>query len=92
MKSNKLKTIQSLSVCLVIVSCSDKQENPQVSQRPPVPFPVTQLQPKTVTGFTEYPAASEGIINSDVRAKTSGYIQKVLVDEGQKITKMRSVI
>jgi membrane fusion protein (multidrug efflux system) len=87
MKYNKLKTILSLSIFLAIVSCGDKQENQQASQRPPAPFPVTQLQPKTVTGFTEYPATIEGIVNSDVRAKTPGYIQKVLVDEGQKVRK-----
>jgi membrane fusion protein (multidrug efflux system) len=87
MKYNKLKTILLLSVFLVVISCSDKQDNQQASQKPPSPFPVTQLQLKTVTGFTEYPATIEGIINSDVRAKTSGYIQKVLVDEGQKVRK-----
>lgn len=87
MKYNKLKTILLLSVFLVIISCSDKQENQQASQMPPAPFPVTQVQPKTVTGFTEYPATIEGIVNSDVRAKTSGYVQKVLVDEGQKVRK-----
>lgn len=87
MKYNKLYTILSLSIFLTIVSCGDKQENQQTSQRPPAPFPVTQIQPKTVTGYTEYPASIEGVINSDVRAKTSGYIQKVLVDEGQKVRK-----
>jgi len=87
MKYNKLYTILSLSIFLAFVSCGDKQENQQASQRPPAPFPVTQIQPKTVTGFTEYQATIEGIVNSDVRAKTSGYIQKVLVDEGQKVRK-----
>ncbi|MCK0192746.1 MULTISPECIES: efflux RND transporter periplasmic adaptor subunit [Flavobacteriaceae] len=87
MKYNKLYTILSLSIFLAIVSCGDKQESQQTSQRPPAPFPITQIQPKTVTGFTEYPARIEGVINSDVRAKASGYIQKVLVDEGQKVSK-----
>jgi membrane fusion protein, multidrug efflux system len=87
MKYNKLYASLSLSVFLVIVSCGDKQENQQASQRPPAPFPVLQLQPKTVTGFTEYPTTIEGIVNSEVRAKISGYIQKVLVDEGQKVRK-----
>tara|TARA_R110002073_G_scaffold72537_1_gene177170 strand:+ start:144941 stop:146071 length:1131 start_codon:yes stop_codon:yes gene_type:complete len=87
MKYNKLYIFLSLSIFLVIVSCGDKQENQQTSQRPPATFPVTQIQHKTVTGFAEYPASIEGVINSDVRAKTSGYIQKVLVDEGQKVRK-----
>ena len=45
------------------------------------------MQPKTVTGYQEYPTNIEGVVNSDVRAKVSGYIQKVLVDEGQKVRK-----
>jgi membrane fusion protein (multidrug efflux system) len=54
---------------------------------PPATFPVAQVSLKTVTGFQEYPTNIEGIVNSDVRAKVSGYIQKVLVDEGQKVRK-----
>jgi membrane fusion protein (multidrug efflux system) len=45
------------------------------------------MQPKTVTGYQEYPTSIEGLINTAVRPKTSGYIQKVFVDEGQKVKK-----
>ena len=71
----------------LLISCGKEQENKQVAKMPPATFPVTKLQPKTITGFTEYPTNIEGIINSDVRAKTSGYIKKVFVDEGQKVRK-----
>lgn len=87
MRHNKLLTILSLSVFLVIVSCGSKDQNKPVVEAPPAPFPVTQLQTKTVTGYTEYPTTIEGKVNSDVRAKTSGYVEKVYVDEGQKVRK-----
>ena len=87
MRHNKLLTILSLGVFLVIVSCGNKDQNKPVAEAPPAPYPVTQLQTKTVTGFTEYPTTIEGKVNSDVRAKTSGYIEKVYVDEGQKVRK-----
>ena len=80
------RIIIPVAAFLVIVSCGNKQEQ-QAPQAPPAPFPVAQLQPKTVTSYAEYPTTIEGIVNSDVRAKTSGYIQKVLVDEGQKVRK-----
>ncbi|ADY30168.1 MULTISPECIES: efflux RND transporter periplasmic adaptor subunit [Cellulophaga] len=80
------RIIIPMAAFLVIVSCGSKQEQ-QAPQAPPAPFPVAQLQPKTVTSYAEYPTTIEGIVNSDVRAKTSGYIQKVLVDEGQKVRK-----
>ncbi|MBU2907188.1 MULTISPECIES: efflux RND transporter periplasmic adaptor subunit [Arenibacter] len=88
MKINKLYTILGLSLFLVIVSCGSKQENAAAAQQaPPLPFPVSQVEHKTVTGYTDYPATIEGRVNSDVRAKTSGYIEKVYVDEGQKVKK-----
>ncbi len=88
MKNNKLYTILGLSLFLVIVSCGNKEKSAVAAQQaPPPPFPVAQVQPKTVTGYTDYPATIEGVVNSDVRAKTTGYIEKVYVDEGQKVQK-----
>jgi membrane fusion protein (multidrug efflux system) len=88
MKKINLYTISTLSlVTILFASCFGKTEVKQGPQAPPPSFPVTQIQQKTVTGFQEYPTNIEGIVNSDVRAKASGYIQKVLVDEGQKVRK-----
>lgn len=88
MRQNKTVTLLALSAFLVLLSCGHKQENSATTQQaPPAIFPVTQIQLKTVTGYQEYPTSIEGVVNSDVRAKTSGYIQNVLVDEGQKVRK-----
>ncbi len=88
MKNNKLYNILGLSLLLVIVSCGNKEKGAAAAQQAaPPPFPVAQVQPKTVTGHTDYPATIEGVVNSDVRAKTTGYIEKVYVDEGQKVEK-----
>ncbi|MDO6595707.1 efflux RND transporter periplasmic adaptor subunit [Oceanihabitans sp. 2_MG-2023] len=87
MKKNNLYTILTLGLFLVIVSCGNAEQKPSAAETSPAPFPVSQLEVKTVTGFTDYPATIEGIVNIDVRAKTSGYIEKVYVDEGQKVRK-----
>ncbi len=71
----------------MIVSCAKTEQKQAMAAAPVLPFPVTQLEAQTVTGYTDYPATIEGIVNSDVRAKTSGYIEKVYVDEGQKVRK-----
>ena len=85
---NKLYSILSISVLILTLSCGNKnQTNAAGQQAPPPSFPVTQIQQKTVTGYTEYPTTIEGMVNSDVRAKASGYIEKVYVDEGQKVRK-----
>ncbi|MDN3665131.1 efflux RND transporter periplasmic adaptor subunit [Algibacter miyuki] len=92
MKKNNLYSILTLSLILVVFSCGNKAEQAAATQQaPPASFPVTTIQQKTVTGYQEYPANIEGIVNSDVRAKVSGYIQTVLVDEGQKVRKGQSL-
>ncbi len=77
----------SLSLLAVtFISCGDKKtEQPQQQQAPP--FPVTTLQNKTVTAFKTYPTSIKGIVSSQVSAKVSGYIQKVLIDEGEPVRK-----
>ena len=88
MKKNNLYSILTLSLILIISSCGNKEEQAAAAQQAPPPsLPVSEIQHKTVTGYQEYPTNIEGIINSNVRAKVSGYIQKVLLDQGQKVRK-----
>ena len=77
-------TILSM-IALMFASC--KQEQQQAPQQQALPLTVTEVPQKNVTSYTTYPTTIEGTINSEVRAKVSGYIQKVLVDEGQKVRK-----
>ncbi|MFD1550835.1 efflux RND transporter periplasmic adaptor subunit [Putridiphycobacter roseus] len=86
MRQNKTITVLALAAIIVFQSCNSGQENKTKEAKTPM-FPVTELQPRTITGFEEFPTNLEGVINSEVRAKMAGYIQKVLVDEGQKVRK-----
>ncbi|HZW63400.1 MAG TPA: efflux RND transporter periplasmic adaptor subunit [Flavobacteriaceae bacterium] len=70
---------------LFLHSC--KQEEQLTQQQEALPFQVIEVPEKNVTTYTSYPTKIEGTVNSEVRAKVSGYIQKVLVDEGQKVKK-----
>ncbi|GGG38052.1 efflux RND transporter periplasmic adaptor subunit [Bizionia arctica] len=88
MKKNNLYSTLMLGVFFLVLSCGNNEEQKAAAPQGPAPaFPVAQLQTKTVTGYQEYPTSIEGVVNSDVRAKISGYIQKVLVDDGQKVRK-----
>lgn len=86
----KIKHYMILSLTILAVtfiSCGDsKSEQPQQAQQAP-PFPVTVLQNKTVTAYQNYPTNIKGIVSSQVRAKVSGYVQKVLIDEGEPVKK-----
>lgn len=77
--------IFSALAALLLQSCNNPQGQPQAPGA--MPFPVVSIPTKTITAYANYPASVEGTINSAVRAKVSGYITAVLVDEGQKVSK-----
>jgi membrane fusion protein (multidrug efflux system) len=88
-KKNLIHTLPILGVLFLLLSCgNDKsaQQQAQFAHRAPT-LPVVKIPTKTVTAYTVYPTSIEGIVNSEVRAKISGYITDVLVDEGQKVRK-----
>lgn len=86
---NTLYSFILLTTLGVLTSCGGSGEKqPGAQQRNQVkPYPVTKIPAKNLTAYTSYPASIEGIVNSDVRAKVQGYIDKVLVDEGQEVKK-----
>lgn len=71
---------------LFFASCQNKQQQQQQGAAA-MPYPVIEVPNRTVTAHTSYPVSIEGTINSAVRAKVSGYITQVLVDEGQAVKK-----
>lgn len=88
MKNSHFYTIFSLFIiALLVLSCNDQNQSPQQGLNQPPSFDVSKLPLRTITGYKTYPTTIEGIVNSDVRAKVPGYVQKVLVDEGQKVKK-----
>jgi len=84
-----IKYIAVLAGALSLISCGGDQ-NSQAKAAPGnqvMPYPVTEVPTKDLTGYTSYPVSIEGVVNSDVSAKVSGYITDVLIDEGQKVKK-----
>lgn len=66
------------------VSWSCSKEKPK-SESQKV-YSVITVAERDVEGYFTYPVNIQGKINNDVRAKISGYITQVLVDEGQYVT------
>lgn len=69
----------------LFVACAKKEDSPEGERK--LALPVVEVPLKTVTGYASYPVSIEGTVNSAVRAKVSGYVTSVLVDEGQKVKK-----
>lgn len=82
-----MKLIVLLVLALILSSCGQNEAGQNPSALEPKPFQVVRIPTMDITALTTYPASIEGIINSEVRAKISGYITEVLVDEGQKVSK-----
>src|SRR5690554_6274418 len=71
---------------MLLASCGNDTGNQgQFGQQQALPFPVITVPSDTITAYATYPTSLEGIINSGVWARTSGYISKLLVDEGQNV-------
>lgn len=79
-----IKKINCLLVVPLLIlgaSCSSNE----APKQGPRPLPVVEAEQRTVIGYRNYPTSIQGINNNDVRAKISGYIEKVYVDEGQYV-------
>lgn len=75
-------------ISLFLTSCGNDQGNQQQQQgQQAMPYPVVTVPSETVTAYATFPASLQGIVDSEVRAKTSGYVTSVKVDEGQKVRK-----
>jgi|SRR5690606_7516806 len=64
---------------------SCKNEQPQAP--PPASLPVIEATQRDMTSYQTFPVSIEGKVNNAVRAKISGYITQVFVDEGQFVSK-----
>lgn len=74
------------AAAVTAASCQKNQQEQQQSNEP-LSLPVVEVEKRTLTGYTSYPASLEGTVTSAVRAKVSGYITRVMIDEGEKVRK-----
>jgi len=85
MRAKLYLKLLSIAMALTLGACGGKDQQQQGAAQQALPFPVVKVGSKDVTGHSSYPASIEGIVNSDIRAKVSGYIKEVMVDEGEKV-------
>lgn len=87
MRKTRIYGITMLGIVAMAFTGCKKEQQQVPNQQRALPLAVIAVPQKNVTAYTSYPTTIEGTVNSEVRAKVSGYIQKVLVDEGQKVRK-----
>jgi len=84
-RRNLVKYLIAISLsAIVLVSCKSAPDQPAAV--PPPVLPVSSIKVSSETTFLEYPASIEGAVDIDVRPQVSGYLEKVLVNEGAYVT------
>ena len=76
------KTLLTLAAAALAASCNNA---PQQTAMGAPSYPVITVGTSNAVSDLQYPVNIEGTVNSAVQAKVSGYITKVLVDEGQRV-------
>lgn len=83
-----LKPIYALTALSLVflASCGSKEEAPAAANMIKT-YQVLAVEPRSTTIQTDYPATIEGIENVDIHPKIDGFVDKIMVDEGQFVKK-----
>ncbi|HKL90049.1 MAG TPA: efflux RND transporter periplasmic adaptor subunit [Allomuricauda sp.] len=84
-----MKTIKSILVstsALLIISCGGKDQQQAAAPQTPS-LKVSTLKKQDVTLYNSYSTNIEGVQQVEIWPKVSGFIQKIYVEEGQKVKK-----
>ena len=73
-------------IAISLIACKNN-ENQGAAAPQAKSYPVIEVPVKTVIGYDEFPTTIQGKNNNEVRAKISGYITNVYVDEGDYVQK-----
>ncbi|CCH00788.1 efflux transporter, RND family, MFP subunit [Fibrella aestuarina BUZ 2] len=76
-------TIKLLLSGLLLSACSGQKETKQAEAAPELP--IVQLTRQDATLDHDYAGNLEAVQNVEVRARVGGYLDKILVDEGQSV-------
>ncbi|NLR92151.1 efflux RND transporter periplasmic adaptor subunit [Flammeovirga agarivorans] len=70
---------------MIFFSCGKKEQKMQT--KAPKKYKVVAVEQRDISYTKSYPTSIRGEVSSEVRAKISGYIDAVYVDEGQEVKK-----
>jgi len=82
---NKFLFLASIATLMIGCKKGNQQAGVQMGMEKEKTLPVITVTEQSTTSNLSFPVNIEGVVNSPVQAKISGYIIKVLVDEGQAV-------
>lgn len=81
----KFKIVALLSILVVTFACSNSTDKQGANQ--PREYKVESVGTKDVTLSRDFPTTLQGLQTVEIRPRVAGYIEKILVDEGDHVTK-----
>lgn len=76
-----------LALLFTIYSCSNKQQGSNGMQSQVREYLVQEATPQNITLFENFPATLEGEQTVEIRPRVAGYVEKIMVDEGDYVKK-----
>ncbi|MCW9708485.1 efflux RND transporter periplasmic adaptor subunit [Fodinibius salsisoli] len=87
MKRNNQNLLLFITSFLLISCGGGGQQGMQPGQQQVQPYPVLNLQPRSIELTSSYPATLEGQQTVEIRPRVQGYIVDMPVDEGEVVSK-----
>src|SRR5699024_6548485 len=87
-RSTIISGIALILTILTLASCSSPDaEMKRMRRQPVLPYPVLQVQPRSITLQSKYPATLEGSQTIQIRPRVPGFITAIPVHEGDVVAK-----
>ncbi|WP_420150153.1 efflux RND transporter periplasmic adaptor subunit [Spirosoma sp.] len=81
----KTVSLSTLLTCAMLVGCATKDKETNTDQPEKLKVPVVQLSQRPTTVQRDYVTTLEAVRNVEIRARVSGFLEKIYVDEGQSV-------
>lgn len=83
----KIQLISSIILSTALLASCGNEKAPEQGAQGPMRFRVFSVSEQTTRLFTDYPASIQGEQDIEIRPKIDGYIDAVLITEGQTVKK-----
>lgn len=83
----QLRNLSFIAILLVVYSCSNSDGGRTGMAGQVREYQVAKVQPQNTVLFKDYPTTLQGVQTVEIRPRIAGYIEDILVDEGDFVKK-----
>ncbi|WP_340113769.1 efflux RND transporter periplasmic adaptor subunit [Maribellus mangrovi] len=83
----QIANLAIIAILFIFSSCSNKQQGNAQMASQISEYNVLEVTPQNITLYQDFPATLEGEQTVEIRPRVAGYIERILVDEGDYVKK-----